>query len=80
MSFQTSKTRIVQYKILEKYPDFLDLPWSEPLEKWDQFYPNMVEYEIGLHRNEVKFLEYNNAVYAFKELPKKIGFSRIYYA
>lgn len=73
MSFKSLKTRIVQYKILEKYPDFLDLPWGEPLENWDQFYPNMVEYEIGLHRNEVKFLEYDNVVYAFKELPKKLA-------
>ena len=73
MSFKNSKTQIVQYNILEKYPDFLDLPWDQPLENWDQFYLNMVEYEIGLHRNEVKFLEYDNKVYAFKQLPKKLA-------
>lgn len=69
----TSSSKIISYNILENYPDFLDLPWDYPLEKWEKYYPSMVEFEIGIHRNEVRFLEYNNVVYAFKELPKKLA-------
>lgn len=67
------KIRIYSYNILENYPDFLDLPWDHPFEKWDEYYHSIVEYEIGIHRNEVKFLDYNGVVYAFKELPRRLA-------
>ncbi len=73
MSTHNIKSEIISYNILEDYPDFLELPWNKPLEEWDQFYENIVEYEIGIHRNIVKFLEYDDKVYAFKELPKKLA-------
>lgn len=69
----TKQIQIKSYNIRENYPDFLDLPWDYPFEEWDNHYNNMVELEVGLHRNEVKFLEYDNIIYAFKELPRRLA-------
>lgn len=73
MTSNQQNSKIISFNILKSYPDFLDLPWDKPLEEWDRFYHYMVEYEIGIHRNEVKFLNYNGTVYAFKELPQKLA-------
>ena len=73
MSSINRQSEIISFNILESYPDFLELPWGKDLEEWEHYYPNMVEYEIGLHRNIVKFIEYDNKVYALKELPKKLA-------
>jgi len=51
------------------HPDFLDLPWHEPLEKWHGLTDRRVEVQRGLSRHEVVFLGYGQAIYAFKELP-----------
>jgi hypothetical protein len=53
--------------ILPDNPDFLDLPWSEPLAGWTA--PNLVELPTGVHRHEVRFVAYGEGVYAIKELP-----------
>jgi hypothetical protein len=48
------------------HPDFLDLPWHEPLEDWRS--ERMVEVTRGIHRHVVRFVEYSGAIYALKEL------------
>ncbi|MCP3976500.1 MAG: DUF4032 domain-containing protein [bacterium] len=53
--------------ILPGNPDFLDLPWNEPLETWD--IPRIVELPTGVHRHVVRFVAYGDKVYAIKELP-----------
>jgi hypothetical protein len=53
--------------ILPNNPDFLDLPWSEPLADWDV--PNLVELPTGVHRHVVRFAAYGDRIYAIKELP-----------
>ena len=49
------------------HPDFLDLPWTEPLEEWR--HERLVEVVRGIRRHVVRFVEYEGAVYALKELP-----------
>ncbi len=47
------------------HPDFLDLPWGDPLEGWE--HPRMVRMAHGLSRHIVRFVRYANRVYALKE-------------
>jgi hypothetical protein len=51
------------------HPTFLDLPWAEPLEEWtsDRFV-NLIR---GISRHVVRFVEYDGALYALKELPER---------
>ena len=51
------------------HPDFLDLPWGEPLEEWqtDRFV-NLIR---GISRHIVRFVEYDGTLYALKELPER---------
>lgn len=51
------------------HPDFLDLPWHEPLARWASLTERSVEIQRGLSRHEVVFLGYGHTLYAFKELP-----------
>jgi hypothetical protein len=57
------------------HPDFLDLPWDEPLEEWE--HPRLVEVVRGIHRHVVRFVEYesspNSKLYALKELPVELA-------
>ena len=57
------------------HPDFLDLPWDEPLAEWTS--ERLVEVVRGIHRHVVRFVEYDNplgpALYALKELPAPIA-------
>ncbi len=53
--------------ILPGNPDFLDLPWGEPLAEWDV--PRLVELPTGVHRHVVRFVAYGERIYAIKELP-----------
>ena len=53
------------------HPDFLDLPWNQPLAEWDS--DRLVEVERGIHRHVVRFVEYSGAIYALKELPPEIA-------
>jgi hypothetical protein len=53
------------------HPDFLDLPWDQPLSDWD--IPRLVEVVRGLHRHVVKFVDYGGALYALKELPGRLA-------
>jgi tRNA A-37 threonylcarbamoyl transferase component Bud32 len=51
------------------HPSFLDLPWSEPLEDWET--PRLVNLIRGISRHVVRFVEYDGALYALKELPER---------
>ena len=61
------------------HPDFLDLPWETPLERWT--HERLVNVVAGIHRHVVRFVEYDGRLYALKELPvrfarKEYGFLR----
>jgi tRNA A-37 threonylcarbamoyl transferase component Bud32 len=53
------------------WPDFLDLPWSEPLATWES--PRLVEVARGISRHVVRFVDYDGALYALKELPEPLA-------
>src|SRR2546427_8556433 len=55
----------------EAWPDFLDLPWDQPLAGWDS--PRIVEVERGIGRHVVRFVDYDGALYALKELPPRLA-------
>jgi tRNA A-37 threonylcarbamoyl transferase component Bud32 len=55
----------------ESWPDFLDLPWTEPLAKWES--PRLVEVARGISRHVVRFVDYDGALYALKELPEPLA-------
>lgn len=46
------------------HPDFLDLPWGEPLEEWD--HERMIRMAHGISRHIVRFVRYGDRVYALK--------------
>jgi hypothetical protein len=51
------------------HPSFLDLPWEQPLEEWES--PRIVNLIRGISRHVVRFVEYDGALYALKELPER---------
>jgi hypothetical protein len=51
------------------HPSFLDLPWDEPLEEWES--ARLVNLIRGISRHVVRFVEYDGALYALKELPER---------
>ena len=53
------------------HPNFLDLPWEQPLASWKS--ERLVEVERGIHRHVVRFVEYSGAIYALKELPPELA-------
>ncbi len=52
-------------------PDFLDLPWSEPLEEWHL--ERLVVAERGIGTHVVRFVDCDGALYALKELPPPVA-------
>jgi hypothetical protein len=54
------------------HPDFLDLPWEQPLEEWRS--ERLVEVVRGISRHVVRFVEYDGTVYALKELPERLAY------
>jgi hypothetical protein len=53
------------------HPSFLDLPWEQPLENWES--ERLVEVVRGISRHVVRFVEYDGALYALKELPAPLA-------
>lgn len=47
------------------HPDFLDLPWGTPLAEWE--HPRLVKMAHGVSRHVVRFVRYDDRVYALKE-------------
>lgn len=55
----------------EQYPRGLNLPWATPLEQWpDESCPDV---ERGLHRNPVRFVAHEGAIFAIKELLEHVA-------
>ena len=46
------------------HPDFLDLPWTEPLAEWR--HERLVKMAHGISRHVVRFVRYDGRVYALK--------------
>ncbi len=46
------------------HPDFLDLPWEQPLADWDD--PHLVKMAHGISRHVVRFVRFDDRVYALK--------------
>jgi hypothetical protein len=61
----------VQLKARTGHPDFLDLPWERPLEEWDS--ERLVRVVRGIGRHVVRFVDYDGAIYALKELPVELA-------
>ncbi len=53
------------------HPDFLDLPWKQPLDEWDD--ERIVDVAAGIHRHVVRFVDINGVLYALKELPHRVA-------
>lgn len=51
------------------HPDFLDLAWEQSVVDWDS--PRLVTLPKGISRHEVRFVAYDEGLYAIKELPHK---------
>ncbi len=49
------------------HPDFVDLPWEQPLLDWD--IARLVELPKGISRHTVRFVEYPSGIYVIKQLP-----------
>lgn len=52
-------------------PDFLDLPWDQPVDDWNHH--RLVQMPTGIHRHPVVFVAYDQGVFAVKELPLRLG-------
>jgi hypothetical protein len=55
----------------EDYPAGLNLPWATPLETWPD--ERCTDVERGLHRNPVRFVSHEGAIYAIKELLEHVA-------
>src|SRR5438132_748667 len=55
----------VQFVPRREPPDLLDLPWHEPLERWD--HPRLVRMAHGRSRHVVRFVTDGERAYALKE-------------
>jgi hypothetical protein len=53
------------------HPDFLDLPWEQPLEELES--ERLVSVVRGIGRHVVRFVDYDGALYALKELPTDLA-------
>lgn len=51
------------------HPDFLDLPWDQPLELWDS--PRLATVPRGISRHVVRFVRYEDGLFALKALPAR---------
>ena len=62
---------VPQFQLVARtgHPGFLDLPWERPLEEWES--DRFVEVVRGISRHVVRFVEYDGALYALKELPER---------
>jgi hypothetical protein len=64
-------TNTPRFQIRADHPDFLDLPWGEPISTWD--HPRLVSMPEGVHRHPIVFVVYGDTVYAIKELPRRFA-------
>ena len=52
-------------------PEFLDLPWDQPITGWA--HERLVEMPTGIHRHPVVFVAYDEGVFVIKELPRRLA-------
>jgi len=57
------------FSIRPGFPDFLDLPWEQPLENWDAEQVALETVPIGICRHPVVFVRSADQLYALKHLP-----------
>ena len=55
----------------EGTPDFLDLPWELPLDQWES--GRIVEVVRGISRHVVRFVRYEGAIFALKEINPRLA-------
>ena len=67
----TSPAVAFQMRRRTGHPDFLDLPWDLPLERWR--HERLVDVPRGISRHVVRFVRYCDAIYALKELPQRLA-------
>jgi hypothetical protein len=60
-----------QLQIRTGHPDFLGLPWDTPLDEWRS--ERIVDVVRGIGRHVVRFVDYDGALYALKELPAHLA-------
>lgn len=58
---------------LPEFPDFMDLPWELPLNKWSKYELHLEEVQHGISRHPVVFVNYDGLLYVIKELPENIA-------
>jgi hypothetical protein len=51
------------------HPDFLDLDWESSIRDWT--HPRLMDLPKGISRHEVRFVGYEEGIYAIKELPRR---------
>ncbi len=71
MDTQAQGTRA--FHLRPGHPDFLDLPWDDPLSEWADRSERVERLPIGPSRHPVIFVNYDGRLYAFKELPQEIA-------
>lgn len=70
----TSSRGLNSLHLRQGHPDFLDLPWHLPLERWTlEVCARLVEVPRGLSRHTVVFVSYGTEIYALKEMPGPVG-------
>jgi tRNA A-37 threonylcarbamoyl transferase component Bud32 len=67
------KQSFLSLQVRPGHPDFLDLPWTQPLAEWSAHTTRLVQVQRGLSRHEVVFVSYDDVIYAIKELPAQAG-------
>jgi hypothetical protein len=55
------------------FPDFLDLPWERLITEWPMCCSRIEELPRGVSRHPVVFVNYDDIVFAIKELPEGIA-------
>ena len=60
---------LIDFHVRPGTPDFLGLPWQLPLARWPEACGRqIVEVDRGLSRHDVLFMDFDGAIYAFKEV------------
>lgn len=64
-----------EFEVVTKggHPDFLDLPWGLPLGRWG--HERMVKMAHGISRHVVRFVRYDDRVYALKETEPAVAWA-----
>lgn len=55
------------------HPDFWDLPWDQPLKRWDSLTERAIGVRRGLSRHVVRMVQYPQGIYAPKETERSLA-------